>query len=85
LILAGSAFLAAGCQTANQVPWETYDPALQQQIDSAAVTKDCATLAGLHAKAHLTNKAHEKATGIPNDALINYIETAQREADCHNS
>jgi hypothetical protein len=82
VILAAAATLAAGCSTANQVRWATYDPALQQQIDSAATTKDCATLAALHVKAHATNKAHEKATGVPNDALISYIKTAQRAAGC---
>jgi hypothetical protein len=64
------------------VPWATYDPALQQQIDSAADQKDCATLAALHAKAHLTDEAHTKATGFSNAALIEYIQTAQRSAGC---
>jgi hypothetical protein len=64
------------------VPWATYDPALQQQIDSAAVQKDCATLADLKQKAHATNKEHRKATGYPNDALISYIEEAERAAGC---
>jgi hypothetical protein len=74
--------LAAGCTTASQVPWATYDPALQQQIDSAAAQKDCETLAALHVKAHLTDKAHTKATGFSNAALIDYIQTAQRYAGC---
>jgi hypothetical protein len=74
--------LVAGCKTASQVPWASYDPAVQQQIDSAAALKDCATLAELHQKAHATSKAHEKATGFPNDALISYIETAQQAAGC---
>jgi hypothetical protein len=80
--LVAVATLATGCDTASQVPWATYDPAVQQQIDSAAAQKDCATLADLHQKAHSTSKAHEKATGVPNDALISYIETAQRAAGC---
>jgi hypothetical protein len=80
--LAVAAILASGCSTANQVPWETYDPALQQQIDSAAAEKDCATLAALHVKAHLTDKQHTKATGFSNAALIDYIQTAQRYAGC---
>jgi hypothetical protein len=74
--------LATGCKTASQVPWGTYNPAVQQQIDAAAAQKDCATLAELHQKAHATSKAHEKATGFPNDALISYIETAQEAAGC---
>jgi hypothetical protein len=82
LVLAGASISSAGCQTASQVPWATYDPAIQQQIDSAATEKDCATLATLHLKAHTTSKAHEKATGVPNDALIDYIKTAQRSAGC---
>jgi hypothetical protein len=82
LILLAVPALATGCQTANQVPWATYDPAVQQQIDAAAAEKDCATLADLHQKAHATSKAHKKATGVPNDALISYIATAQRSAGC---
>ena len=82
VILAAAALSSAGCATASQVRWATYDPALQQQIDSAAAEKDCATLATLHLAAHATNKAHRKATGVPNDALISYINTAQRAAGC---
>jgi hypothetical protein len=84
VILAAAGFSLAGCTTASQVRWATYDPALQQQIDSAAAEKDCASLATLHLKAHATNKAHEKATGVPNDALISYINTAQRAAGCES-
>jgi len=82
VILIAVPTLATGCKTASQVRWATYDPAVQQQIDSAAAQKDCATLADLHQKAHATSKAHEKATGVPNDALISYIETAQQAAGC---
>jgi hypothetical protein len=82
VILIAVPTLATGCKTASQVRWATYDPAVQQQIDSAAAEKDCATLAELHRTAHATSKAHEKATGIPNDALISYIETAQQAAGC---
>ena len=56
---------------------------MRDAIDSAAVTVDCATLAGLHLKAHLTSDAHESATGFTNAALIDYIETAQKAAGCH--
>jgi hypothetical protein len=83
VILVAVPILASGCKTASQVPWATYDPAVQQQIDAAADQKDCATLADLHQKAHATSKAHEKATGFPNDALISYIETAQQAAGCN--
>jgi hypothetical protein len=82
LTLAVSALWATGCTTANQVPWATYDPAIQQQIDAAAAQMDCVTLAALHLKAHATSRPHEKATGVPNDALIAYIDTAQRTAGC---
>jgi hypothetical protein len=82
--LATAASLAAGCTTASQVLWATYDPALQQQIDSAATQKDCVTLAALHVKAHITDKAHTKATGFSNAALIDYIQTAQRAAGCNS-
>jgi hypothetical protein len=81
-VVLAAAGLSSGCTTASQVRWATYDPALQQQIDSAAAQKDCLTLNALHTKAHVTNKAHTKATGYSNAALINYIETAQRAADC---
>jgi hypothetical protein len=74
--------VAAGCYTASQVPWATYDVSLQQRIDAAAAQKDCPALAALHLEAHTTNKEHKKATGFPNDALISYIDTAQRAAGC---
>jgi hypothetical protein len=85
LVLAGAAALGAGCTNTSEVPWATYDPALQDQIDSAALNMDCATLASLHLKAHLTSNAHENASGFTNAALIDYIETAQKSAGCPTS
>ena len=82
LTLTMAALASAACTTASEVRWVTYDPALQQKIDSAAAEKDCATLGALHLAAHATNEAHRKATGVPNDALISYIQTAQRAAGC---
>jgi hypothetical protein len=84
VILVAVPAFAAGCKTASEVPWASYDPAVQQQIDAAAALKDCTTLAELHQNAHATSNAHEKATGFPNDALISYIETAQQAAGCNS-
>lgn len=81
--LAGaSAAALAGCTTASQVPWETYGPSLQTQVDTASLQHDCPALAAFHRTAVATSDAHAKATGFPNDALVAYIETAQRGAGC---
>jgi hypothetical protein len=76
------ALLAVGCDTAQQVPWDTYNSALQQQIDAATTTRDCATLRALLTTAKATSTAHEKATGFRNDALVSYIQASQHEAGC---
>ena len=76
------ALLAVGCDTAQQVPWATYSSGLQQQIDSATATRNCAALAGYLAAAKATGTVHEKATGFPNDALEAYIQAAQAQAGC---
>jgi len=76
------ALLAAGGDTAQQVPWPTYSTHLQQQIDSAAATGNCVALAGFLAAAKVTSTVHEKATGFPNDALEAYIQAAQAAAGC---
>ena len=77
-----AALLASACDTAQQVPWDTYNSQLQQQIDAATATRNCAALAGYLAAAKATSSAHEKATGFPNDALVSYIQVAQHEAGC---
>jgi hypothetical protein len=77
-----AALLAAGCDTAQQVPWDTYNSALQQQIDAATTTRNCAALRALLTAATATSTAHEKATGFPNDALVAYIQASQHEAGC---
>ena len=77
-----AALLASGCDTAQQVPWATYSSQLQQQIDSARATGNCAALDALLAAAKRTSRAHEKATGFPNDALVSYIQAAQGQAGC---
>ncbi len=74
--------LASACDTAQQVPWATYNAALQPRIDSATVTGNCATLQVLLTAARNTSRAHEKATGFPNDALVSYIQAAQHRAGC---
>ena len=35
-----------------------------------------------HTAAQTTSRAHEKATGFPNDALVSYIHAAQARAGC---
>ena len=74
--------LVGACDTAQQVPWATYNSQLQQRIDSATATRNCAALAGYLAAAKATSSAHEKATGFPNDALVAYIQAGQHEAGC---
>ena len=77
-----AALLAAGCDTAQQVPWASYSSGLQPRIDAAVATGNCAALAGYLAAAKATSSAHEKATGFPNDALVAYIQAGQHEAGC---
>ena len=77
-----AALLAAGCDTAQQVPWASYNSALQPRIDAATATRDCAALQGFLTAAQATSTAHEKATGFPNDALVSYIQAAQQTAGC---
>jgi hypothetical protein len=77
-----AALLASGCDTAQQVPWATYNAQLQQRIDSAAVTGNCTALQVYLTATKNTSRAHEKATGFPNDALVSYIQAAQARAGC---
>ena len=74
--------LAGACDSAQQVPWATYNSGLQPRIDAATATRDCAALRAFLAAAQATSTAHEKATGYRNDALIAYIQTSQHEAGC---
>jgi ABC-type uncharacterized transport system auxiliary subunit len=84
LVVAGlaTALLVGACDTAQQVPWDTYSSQLQQQIDAATATRDCAALRIYLAAAKATSSLHEKATGFPNDALVAYIRASQHEAGC---
>ena len=84
LVVAGlvTALLASACDTAQQVPWATYNSQLQQQIDAATATGNCAALRALLTAGKTASQAHEKATGFPNDALVSYIQAAQQQADC---
>ena len=77
-----AALLTVGCDTAQQVPWDTYNSQLQQQIDAATATRDCAALRAYLAAAKATSSAHETATGFPNDALVAYVQASQHEAGC---
>jgi ABC-type uncharacterized transport system auxiliary subunit len=84
LVVAGltTALLVGACDTAQQVPWATYNSQLQQQIDAATATRECAALRVYLAAAKASSSLHEKATGFPNDALVSYIQSAQQQADC---
>ena len=84
LVVAGlaTALLASACDTAQQVPWATYNSQLQPRIDAATATRDCAALLAFLTAAKTTSTAHEKATGFPNDALMSYIQASQHEAGC---
>ena len=77
-----AALLAAGCDTGEQVPWASYSSGLQPRIDAAVATGNCAALRVLLSAATATSRAHEKATGFPNDALVSYIQAAQARAGC---
>ena len=77
-----AALLATSCDTAQQVPWATYNSALQPRIDAATATRNCAALQAFLAAAKRTSRAHEKATGFPNDSLVAYIQASQHEAGC---
>lgn len=76
------AVAASACDSSEQVPWPTYSTQLQQQIDSAADTGNCAELYGYLAAAKETSTVHEKATGVPNNALEAYIQAALQRAGC---
>ena len=78
LVVAGlvTALLVGACDTAQQVPWATYNSQLQQQIDAATATRDCAALRVYLAAAKASSSLHEKATGFPNDALVSYIQAS---------
>jgi len=76
------ALLAGACDTAQQVPWASYSTGLQIRIDAATATHNCAALHVLLTAANNTSRAHEKATGFPNDALVSYIQAAQARAGC---
>ena len=84
LVAAGlaTALLAGACDTAQQVPWASYSSGLQIRIDAATATGRCAALQVLLTAAKNTSRAHEKATGFPNDALVSYIQAAQARAGC---
>jgi len=45
-------------------------------------TGNCAALQVFLSAAKTTSRAHEKATGFPNDALVSYIQAAQHRAGC---
>jgi hypothetical protein len=77
--------LLAACTTAQQVRWESYSAQVQARIDAARAAKDCATLKALLANAIASSGAHEKATGVPNDALEQYIRNALEAAGCPTS
>ena len=84
LAIAGlvTALLASACDTAQQVPWATYASQLQPRVDAATATGNCAALQVFLSAAKTTSRAHEKATGFPNDALVSYIQAAQHRAGC---
>jgi hypothetical protein len=79
---AAAVLVASACDTAQQVPWASYSTGLQQSIDAATATGNCAALQVLLTAANNTSRAHEKATGFPNDALVSYIQAAQARAGC---
>jgi hypothetical protein len=77
-----AALLTVACDTAQQVPWASYSSQLQPRIDAARATGNCAGLQVLLTAAQTSSRAHEKATGFPNDALVSYIQASQHQAGC---
>jgi hypothetical protein len=77
-----AALLTSACDTAQQVPWATYNSQLQPRIDAATATRGCPALQAFLTAAKTTSRAHEKATGYPNDALVSYIQDSQHQAGC---
>jgi hypothetical protein len=59
-----------------------YGPGKNLGTVPRACRADCAALHVLLTAARNTGRAHEKATGLPNDALISYIQAAQARAGC---
>ena len=84
VVVAGlvTALLASACDTAQQVPWATYSSQLQPRIDAATATGNWAALQAFLTAAKSASQADEEATGFPNDALVSYIQAAQRQAGC---
>ena len=77
-----AALLASACDTAQQVPWATYNSQLQPRDRRRHGHPRLRRAAGLLTGAKTTSTAHEKATGFPNDALVAYIQASQHEAGC---
>ena len=71
-----------GCAAVQQVRWSTYSPQVRPAVDEAAALQDCRYLNQLLAYAKETSDAHEKATGISNAALEEYIRSAIRRSGC---
>jgi hypothetical protein len=70
------------CANALAVRWATYDPSLRVRIADALATKDCQALEQLLTTVKRAGDAHQRATGVPNDNLIAFIEEAQARAGC---
>jgi len=71
-----------GCSAIQQVRWSSYSPQVRPAVDEAAALQDCRSLNQLLAYATTTSDAHEKATGISNAALEEYIRSAIRRSGC---
>ena len=67
LAVAGLAtvLLASACDTAQQVPWASYDSQLQVQIDAATATGNCAALRALLNAAEATSKRTREGHRVP--------------------
>ena len=80
--LAVAAVTLVSCANALAVRWATYEPTLRARIADAVATKDCPALERLLTTAKRTSEAHQRATGLPNDDLIAFIEEAEAKAGC---
>ena len=60
-----AALLASACDSAQQVPWATYNSQLQPQIDAATATRDCAALQVLLTGAKATSTRAREGHRIP--------------------
>lgn len=79
--LAAAALLLAGCG-ASTPAWGDYSPGLHDRIDGMMDADDCAGLQGEYDDADGYHDDMMSRHGHNNDAVMDYIRDAMREANC---